>query len=131
VETDFGWGRIRIFREQAIGDVLVRHLAQDCRNEIRTNDDDPLAAQLRQPNDRDQILVARHQHEDVDLGHQVHRIDAIGDQTWIGKALAPGHLASRLRLESEGGSVDRLDASASVRQRPPKSVTWPGLPGAP
>lgn len=26
---------------------------------------------------------------------------------------------------------DRLDASASVRQRPPKSVTWPGLPWAP
>lgn len=25
---------------------------------------------------------------------------------------------------------DRLDASASVRQRPPKSVTWPGLPRA-
>ncbi len=26
---------------------------------------------------------------------------------------------------------DRLHASASVRQRPPKSVTWPGLPRAP
>jgi hypothetical protein len=26
---------------------------------------------------------------------------------------------------------DRLDAGASVRQRPPKSITWPGLPRAP
>jgi hypothetical protein len=26
---------------------------------------------------------------------------------------------------------DRLDAGASVRQRPPKSVAWPGLPRAP
>ena len=26
---------------------------------------------------------------------------------------------------------DRLHASASIRQRPPKSVTWPGLPRAP
>ena len=43
---------------------------------------------------------------------EVQRVDAVGDQAWVGQALAAGRLARDVGLESESRRVDRLDAGA-------------------
>src|SRR5438270_874833 len=66
--------------QRAVGDVLVGHLLQHGGDEVGPDDDDLLAAHLRQAHERDQILVAGDQDEGGELRVEVQHVDAVGDQ---------------------------------------------------